>query len=116
METEKNVNENDYRYPYKNPQTRESACVSLADAVEAAMRAMMPKLKSAEEVEAKIRELINTRLANGQLADSQLSIKDVEIIAQSFIRVLKGMYHERITYPKLVPVGDAESVISAGGD
>ncbi|MCL2360959.1 MAG: HDIG domain-containing protein [Defluviitaleaceae bacterium] len=116
METEKNVNEKDYRYPYQIPQTRESACVSLADAVEAAMRAMMPKLKSPEEVEGKIRELVNSRLASGQLADSQLSIKDVEIIMQSFIRVLKGMYHERITYPKLVPVGDAESVISAGGD
>jgi len=116
METEKNVDENDYRYPYQIPQTRESACVSLADAVEAAMRALMPKLKSAEEVEGKIRELINSRLSSGQLADSQLSIKDVDVIAKSFIRVLKGMYHERITYPKLVPVGDAESVISAGGD
>jgi len=113
---DENANEKDYRYPYQIPQSKESACVSLADAVEAAMRAMMPKLKSSEEVESKIRDLINSRLASEQLADSQLSIKDVDIIAQSFIRVLKGMYHERITYPKLVPVGDAESVISTGRD
>ncbi|MCL2571508.1 MAG: HDIG domain-containing protein [Defluviitaleaceae bacterium] len=107
------VDEKDYRYPYIIPQTRESACVSLADLVEAAMRAKMPKLKSAEEVESSIKELIRRKLHDGQLADSQLSIKDVAVIEQSFIRVLKGMYHERIQYPKPVPIGDAESVISA---
>lgn len=108
------VDEADYRYHYDIPQTRESACVRLADSVEAAMRAMMPKLSSPQEVEDAIRGLVYSAFSDQQLTDSQLSIKDLEIIIQSFVRVLKGMYHERIEYPKLVPVEEAEAVISEG--
>ena len=94
------VDDRDYRYPYVIPQTRESACVMLADSIEAAVRAMMPKMKSVDEVQGAIRNIIRGKLNDGQLADSQLSIKDVDIIERSFYRVLKGMYHERIAYPK----------------
>ena len=90
----------DYRYPYVIPQTRESACVMLADSVEAAVRANMPKSNSLEDVEKRIRKVIRDKLNDGQLTDSQLSIKDVTVIERSFFRVLKGMYHERIAYPK----------------
>jgi len=107
------VDENDFRYPFTIPQSRESACVMLADTVEAAVRSMMPKISSENDMENTIRKLIQSRLTDGQLADSQLSIKDVSVISESFIRVLKGMYHERIPYPKLVPVEEAEAVISA---
>jgi len=112
-EADPDVDEAEYRYPFEIPQTRESACVSLADSVEAAVRSMMAKAKAACDVENTIRSIIRNKLLDGQLADSQLSIRDLAIIEQSFVRVLKGMYHERIPYPKLVPVGDAESVISA---
>jgi len=95
-----NVNEKDYRYPYTIPQTRESACVMLADSVEAAARVIIPKLDSVDEVEDTIRNIVRAKLNDGQLAESQLSIKDVAVIEQSFCRVLKGMYHERIAYPK----------------
>jgi len=99
-EADPDVSEAEYRYPYIIPQTRESACVMLADSVEAAVRATMPKMKSLDEVEKTIRNIIRNKLNDGQLADSQLSIRDVMVIEQSFYRVLKGMYHERIAYPK----------------
>ncbi len=73
----------------------------LADTVEAAVRSMIPHVKSLEDVEGKINALIRHKLVDGQLADSQLSIKDVTVIEASFFRVLKGMYHERIPYPTL---------------
>jgi len=95
--------EDDYRYPYTIPQTRESACVMLADTVEAAVRAMMPKLTSLEELDKTIRDLVRKKLNDGQLADSQLSIKDLDIIEASFARVLKSAHHERIAYPKMDP-------------
>ncbi|MCL1877949.1 MAG: HDIG domain-containing protein, partial [Defluviitaleaceae bacterium] len=91
--------EKDFRYPFTIPQTRESACVMLADSVEAAVRSMIPKIKSVDEVEKTIRTIIRGKLNDDQLADSQLSIKDIAVIEQSFFRVLKGMYHERISYP-----------------
>ncbi|MCL2455953.1 MAG: HDIG domain-containing protein [Defluviitaleaceae bacterium] len=91
--------EKDFRYPYLIPQSKESACVMLADSVEAAVRSMIPKIKSVDEVEKTIQLIIRGKLTDGQLAESDLSIKDVAIIEQSFFRVLKGMYHERIAYP-----------------
>jgi len=98
-EKDEKSDEKDYRYPYTIPQTRESACVMLADSVEAAVRSMIPKISSVDEVEKTIRHIIRGKLNDGQLAESDLSIKDVIIIEQSFFRVLKGMYHERIAYP-----------------
>jgi membrane-associated HD superfamily phosphohydrolase len=98
-ETGTQYDEKDFRYPYTIPQTRESACVMLADSVEAAVRSMIPKIQSVDEVEKTIRFIIRGKLNDGQLAESQLSIKDVTVIEQSFFRVLKGMYHERIAYP-----------------
>ena len=95
------VDEKDFRYPYRIPQSKESACVMLADSVEAAVRSMIPKVKDVSEVENLIKNIIRGKLHDGQLAESDLSIKDVAIIEQSFFRVLKGMYHERIEYPKL---------------
>ncbi|MCL1843106.1 MAG: HDIG domain-containing protein [Defluviitaleaceae bacterium] len=98
-ETGVQCDEKDFRYPHTIPQTKESACVMLADSVEAAVRSMIPKMQSVDEVEKTIRFIIRGKLNDGQLADSQLSIRDVIVIEESFFRVLKGMYHERIAYP-----------------
>jgi len=98
-DTGEECDEKDFRYPYTIPQSRESACVMLADSVEAAVRSMIPKISSVDEVEKTIRFIIRGKLNDGQLADSKLSIHDVTVIEQSFFRVLKGMYHERIAYP-----------------
>ncbi|MCL2605107.1 MAG: HDIG domain-containing protein [Defluviitaleaceae bacterium] len=102
-EADPDVTEDDYRYPYTIPQSRESACVMLADTVEAAVRAMIPRMKSVGEVEKVIRDLVRNKFNDGQLVDSQLSIKDLDTIEASFIRVLKSAHHERIAYPKLEP-------------
>jgi len=101
LEGASEVNESDYRYPYVIPQSRESAIVMLADMVEAAVRSMISSLKDAKGMKAFINQLIKERLTDGSLADSGLSIRDVDTISESFFRVLKGMYHERIPYPKI---------------
>jgi len=100
-EKDPDINEQDFRYPFIIPQTRESACVMLADSVEAAVRATIPKLNSIDEIEDKIKKIVRNKLIDGQLEDSGLSIADVSVIEKSFFRVLKGMYHERIAYPKV---------------
>jgi len=102
-EADPEITEDDYRYPYTIPQSRESACVMLADTVEAAVRAMIPRMKSVGEVEKVIRDLVRNKFNDGQLVDSQLSIKDLDTVEASFTRVLKSAHHERIAYPKLEP-------------
>ena len=94
------IEENDYRYPYTIPQSKESAVVMLADGIEAAIRAMMLQGKNPGDIQGLINKMIKDKLTEGFLAESKLSIRDVDIIGQSFYRVLKGMYHERIPYPQ----------------
>lgn len=94
------VKEEDYRYPFTIPQSRESAVVMLADGVEAAVRSMMAQGKDMGDMKELINKMIKDKLTDGSLADSKLSIRDVDTIVNSFYRVLKGMYHERIPYPQ----------------
>lgn len=93
------VKKEDYTYQGIIPQTKEAALVMLADTVEAAVRSMDPQNKNKEETEKLIRKLIKDKLDDGQLNDSDLTIKDMETIVQSFMKVFNGMYHERIKYP-----------------
>jgi len=99
QQPEDDIDESDFRYKNLTPQSRESAVVMLADTVEAAVRSMFSKSKSMDEIEAFTRALIKDKLDDGQLIDSGLTIKDLDTIARAFMRVFKGMYHERIPYP-----------------
>ncbi len=94
------IKEEQYRYPGSIPQFKEAAIVMLADTVEAAVRSMYNQGKNIDEIKIIVASLIKDKLDDGQLLDSGLTIKDLEVIKNSFINVFKGMYHERIAYPK----------------
>lgn len=94
------VKEEDYRYQGPIPQSRESAIVMMADTVEAAVRSMLGQGKTLQEAESFIKGLIKEKLDDGQLDKSGLSISDLESIRKSFIEVFRGMYHNRVVYPK----------------
>ena len=68
----------------------------LADAAESAVRTLNNPTQ--EEMEQVINKIIEERLIDGQLSDSPLTQKDLKTIAQTFVRVLKGMQHHRIKY------------------
>lgn len=91
-----NVKEDQFRYPGPKPNTKETAILMLADAVESAVRAM--KGATSDEIENIIDKIIVERLNDGQLADSPLTLKDIKIIAMTFSRILRGMQHDRIKY------------------
>ncbi|MHB8874179.1 MAG: HD family phosphohydrolase [Myxococcaceae bacterium] len=86
-----------YRYPGPKPQFREAALVMIADAVEAASRAM-PEPTS-PKLQALVQKLINLIFSEGQLDECDLTLKDLNLIAGSFVRTLEGIYHARPTYP-----------------
>ena len=71
----------------------------MADTIEAAVRSS--DNKSREGIESLIRYLIKTKIEDGQLDNSDLSLGEIEKIIQAFLNTLQGMYHERIKYPKL---------------
>ena len=91
-----NVKMEQFRYTGPKPNTKETAILMIADAVESAVRAM--KGATNEEIENIIDKIIVERLNDGQLADSPLTLKDLKVIAMTFSRILRGMQHNRIKY------------------
>ncbi len=95
-----NVKEEQFRYPGPKPNTKETAILMIADAVESAVRSL--KNPTTEEIENMINKIIVERLNDGQLSDSPLTLKDIKIIAATFLRILRGMQHNRIKYQENV--------------
>ena len=95
-----NVKEEQFRYPGPKPNTKETAILMLADAVESAVRSL--KTPTTEEIEDMINKIIVERLNDGQLSDSPLTLKDIKTIAATFLRILRGMQHNRIKYQENV--------------
>jgi membrane-associated HD superfamily phosphohydrolase len=77
------VDERDFRYPGPKPQSREAALIMLADAVEAA-----------------------SIFIDGQLDESNLTLRDLHQIARSFTRTVTGILHHRIDYPQIQGPGE----------
>jgi len=93
---------NRFKYPGPRPQSKEGAILMLADSVEAAARASRDH--SAEAITALVEKLVMGRVAEGQLDDCDLTLRDVQRIKDAFRAILVGMYHPRIEYPERVPV------------
>ena len=93
------LKEENFRYEGPVPDTREAAVVMLADSVEAAVRSLSEKTPG--KIEGLIRKIIKDKLDDGQLDRCDLTLKDLSIIADSFLQVLNGIYHERPEYPEL---------------
>ncbi len=107
------VTEEMFRHHGPRPQTRETVVVMLADAAEAACRALRDP--SPGRLQATVRRVIRERLADGQLDQCDLTLRDLDLIAEAFVRVLGGMYHERVQYPSL-PGADRSRAGPRGGD
>ncbi len=93
------VNIEDFRYPGPSPRSRETAILMLADASEARVRAGSPKDEG--EMREMIRGVIKNRVDQGELDNTNLTLNDLDEIADSFAATLRGIYHPRIEYPKL---------------
>jgi len=91
------IKEEDFRYQGPNPESKEAAIIMLSDAVEAAVRSIPNPTKG--KIEEMVNNLIKSRLNEGQLNNCDLTLKDLEKIRASFMKVLSGIYHERIEYP-----------------
>jgi hypothetical protein len=93
---EKIVDENTFRYPGPIPFTKETAVLMLADSVEAASRSL--KEPDVENINALVERIIDYKLAQDQLNDSNITLKEIETIKLIFKTMLMGIYHVRVEY------------------
>jgi putative nucleotidyltransferase with HDIG domain len=91
------VSEEEFRYPGPKPQTKEAGIIMIADGVEAAARTL--EEPSPARLKGVIRQIIDYIFLDGQLDECDLTLRDLERISQSFLRVLMGMHHHRVDYP-----------------
>lgn len=91
------VSENEYRYPGPRPQSRETAIVMLADAVEASSRTL--KDPTPGRIKNLVEKIIDERFKSGELDDSPLTLSDLSHISAAFQKILNGRFHGRIEYP-----------------
>lgn len=110
-ETIDEVQEEDYRYPGPKPQFREAALIMLADSIEAASRSLdEPTPMRLQNI---VKNIIQRKFMDGQLDECNLTLKDLSIIEDAFIRVLLGIYHQRIDYPKRAGGGAGETATAS---
>lgn len=105
-----NVDPRQFQYPGPIPQSRETAIVMLADSVEAMVRASQDR--SPDTISRLVDEVIAERLAEGQLDECDLTVRDIRTIAASFKTTLRGVYHPRIEYPAPTPAEQQRSIVS----
>jgi cyclic-di-AMP phosphodiesterase PgpH len=92
------VSADKFRYEGPKPQSKEAAIIMLADAVEAGVRSLSKP--SGNRVETMIRRIIKEKLEDGQLDQSDLTLKELDRIAEAFVYIMSGIYHSRIEYPE----------------
>ena len=87
-----------FRYEGPLPQTKEAAIIMLADSIEAGVRSLSKPVGN--RVEGLIRRIIKEKLNNGQMDESDLTLKELDQIGDAFVKIMAGIYHARVEYPE----------------
>jgi putative nucleotidyltransferase with HDIG domain len=91
------VREEDYRYPGPKPQSRETAILMICDAVESGVRSI--KHPNEERIREFIDKIIQSRSADRQFDECDLTLKQLDIISEILTRIIITAHHTRVAYP-----------------
>ncbi len=95
------ISENDFRYPGPKPQFKESAIMMIADSCEAAARSLSEP--TPENIRFIVTKIIDAIVADDQLDECDLTLRELTQIRESMIKSLVSIYHSRVDYPGYVP-------------
>lgn len=94
---EPDFTEDDFRYPGPKAQSKEAAIVGIADCVEAAVRSL--RHPTVEQIESMIHKIVKDRMDDNQFNECDLTLRELDIVAQSLKETVMGIFHSRIEYP-----------------
>lgn len=94
----KRTAETDFRYLGPRPQSKETAIIMLADAVEAASRTL--ENPDEQSIRNLVQELFAARLEDGQLDEAPLTTRELTRLREIFSQVIMSDLHKRIRYPR----------------
>jgi putative nucleotidyltransferase with HDIG domain len=106
------VNEAEFRYPGPKPQFREAAILMLADSAEAAARSLAHP--DPESIRTIVGRIFHAIVTDGQLDESNLTLRELTQIRETLIASLNALYHARVDYPgfnvsPLTPTAEAQA-------
>lgn len=93
---DKLVDETIFRYPGPIPFSKETAVLMMADSVEAAARSL--KEPSKESIYKLVDKIIEHKLMMKQFENANITLKDINDVADIFKNMLMSIYHVRIDY------------------
>lgn len=97
----------DFRYPGPKPDGKETAIVMLADACEAISRLVDTSHK--EDIDRAVQQVMLDRITDGQLSEAPLTLADIELVRESFVKSLLASSHQRVRYRDVSELNDATS-------
>jgi hypothetical protein len=86
-----------FTYPGPNPNSKETAVLMMADAVEASSRTLSEYTE--ESINDLVDSIVKTQIAEGAFQDAPITFRDIETVKTIFKEKLRNMYHHRIVYP-----------------
>ena len=98
MENDRDINEDDFRYPGPMPFSKETAILMMCDSVEAASRSI--KEPTAKTIDEFVEKIINKQMEDGQFLNSNITFMEIQQVKKILKRKLKNIYHLRIEYPE----------------
>jgi putative nucleotidyltransferase with HDIG domain len=104
-ESENGVDTQRFSYPGPRPRSRETAIAMLADSCESAARAMQDP--TPERVRDLIDTIVESKIADGQLDEAPLTLREIALVKDQFVNVLGGVVHRRIEYPETKHLTDS---------
>lgn len=100
-ESIRSLSESDFRYPGPKPQTKEAGLIMLADVIEASSRTLSNPTPA--RIKSLVRERIEGIYMDGQLDECELTLSNLNTIAETFTKILTGIFHHRVDYPETSP-------------
>lgn len=105
------VNEADFRYPGPKPQRRETALLMVADAVEAACKALPDP--NAHRISTLVKKIIAAKQDDGQFDECDLTLRELAQVEAAFTKALVGIHHVRPVYAQPVAAGEVAAAQSS---
>jgi len=101
--------EGDFRYPGPKPQFKEAAIMMIADSCEAAARSLSEP--TTENIRFIVTKIIDAIVADDQLDECDLTLRELTQIRESMIKSLVAIYHSRVDYPGYIPPSSNPRII-----
>ena len=107
------VSEDDFRYPGPRPQRPETAILMICDAVESGVRSI--KNPTEERVRDFVDKIVAARSADRQFDDCDLTLKQLNTIAEVVAQRILSNLHTRVAYPSMREEKKMDNVIPMSG-